>query len=447
MVVALAFVAAEGDDRPPDAKAGATPRDHDTLTDGAVPAPLVEREEVHFISLDVVIERRAGGAWKRADDIKKEQIVFRVGGRMTDLDSFENWCRPELDEARGPATGPVPAPVPGASESSRAAAGTQAPAGPADAASRSYILYLDLGHLTLAGRHAALGAAKDWAQHEARPLDRVMIVTGGQTLRIVRPLRPSTLHLAEDLEKVGTDSQLSGTWADGEGQRIEEVGHAEGAASPLWGDHGTLGAVYTRIDYQKAAMALRELDDLMAILGSIDGPKSLLLFEDTLRIVPGEEYGPRGELSDLQKPLQALADSANDRDVRIYPVQLGVMKQADSALTLLATETGGQYLDGTNRAATIFGRVAEDLSCFYRFGFRIGPGTPPRDARIEVRLREDGGTYRVRSRRTLGLPTRAERAEGLVRTALLMPSSARAFPVRLSSTTIFRHARGARVRL
>jgi len=449
LVFALAFGATERDDRPPrsDAKAGATAGNRDTGQEGAVPAPLVEREEVHFVSLDVVIERRAGGAWGRARDIIRDQIILRIGGRITELDAFENWCGSGSEEARGLDTGPAPAPVSGAPESSRAAAGGQASAGPADAAPHSYILYFDLGHLTLASRHAALGAAKDWAQHEAGPLDKVMIVTGGQTLRIIRPLLPSTLHFAEDLEKVKTDSQLPGMWADQEPVRIQEVDRAENPSSAIWSDHGTLGSGYTRVDYLKAATAIREMSDLMAILGSIEGPKSLILFEDTLRIVPGEEYGPRRELSDLQKPLQALADSANDRDVRIYPVQLGVMKQADSALTLLATETGGQYLDGTNRAATIFGKVAEDLSCFYRVGFRIGPGTPPRDARIEVRLRDDGGSYRVRSRRTLGLPTRAERAEGLVRTALLMPSTARAFPVRLTSTTMFRHARGARVRL
>ena len=163
--------------------------------------------------------------------------------------------------------------------------------------------------------------------------------------------------------------------------------------------------------------------------------------------MPGGEYRPRSRPQDVQAPLQSLARAANDHEVRIYLVQLGVTERANDALTLLATETGGQYLEGTNRAATIFGKITEDLSCFYRLGFRIRPGTVLREASIEVRLRDDGRSYRVRARRSLGLPTRAERAEGLVRAAFLMPSSARAFPVSLTATAVFRHAWGARARL
>src|SRR6185295_2413274 len=124
-----------------------------------------------------VIERRAGGAWSRARDVRRDQIVLRVGGRITELDSFENLCGSGSKEVPGLAAGSAPAPVPRASEPSHAAAGGPPPAGPPDAASHSYVLYFDLEHLTLASRQTAVGAAIDWAQHEARPLDKVMIVT------------------------------------------------------------------------------------------------------------------------------------------------------------------------------------------------------------------------------------------------------------------------------
>src|SRR5437867_1889971 len=202
-VLALGVGPAAPGDRPSwfVAEAGATFTDRDTRQDGTAPAPYIEREEVHFVSLDVMIERRAGGAWNRARDITRDQIDLLIGGQPTALDSFENWCGSGSEEAGDLA--------------SRA----RSPTGPADVVSHSYILYFDLEQLKLATRHAALRAAQEWARNGVRPSDKVMIVTGGHTLRIVRPMLPSTLHLSEDLEKVKTDFRVSEMWADGEAAR------------------------------------------------------------------------------------------------------------------------------------------------------------------------------------------------------------------------------------
>ncbi len=401
------------------------------------------------MTLDVVVERQAGGVWRRAADITLDQIELRVGGRVIEIESFENRCAPPGGGEAAPTA------TAGAATATSAAAGNAAATPGREAEDRSpgpmaphhYILYFDLEHLTLASRHAALQAALDWAEHVVRATDEVMIVTGGSSLRVVRAMRPASAHLKEDLLKVKTDFRVVEMWVDSEWRRVEEVERSERAGLGGGGGGGSLATVYARIDYLKATTSLREMRDLLAIVATIEGPKSLLVFEDTLRLLPGEEYGPSPHLVDVHEPLQTIVRAANDQGLRVYPVRLGGGERADNALTMLATETGGQYLEGTNRAASIFERLARDLSCFYRVGFRIRPEVVGRDAPLEIRIRGDGGPYRVRARRTFGLPTGAERTEEQVRSALLRPSFARAFPVSLTAAPIFGHARGARVRI
>ncbi len=59
-----------------------------------LPAPFIEREEVRFITLDIIAEERAGG-WRPLRDLTVRQIEVRVGHRVMPVDLFENRCRSE----------------------------------------------------------------------------------------------------------------------------------------------------------------------------------------------------------------------------------------------------------------------------------------------------------------------------------------------------------------
>ena len=58
-----------------------------------LPVPLLERDEVRFVTLDVAVEEKARKGWRPARDLLPDQIAVSLGGRRMDLEVFENWCR------------------------------------------------------------------------------------------------------------------------------------------------------------------------------------------------------------------------------------------------------------------------------------------------------------------------------------------------------------------
>ena len=70
-------------------------------------------------------------------------------------------------------------------------------------------------------------------------------------------------------------------------------------------------------------------------------------------------------------------------------------------MTLLASETGGGWIERTNDVSIAFERVADDAGCFYRLGFPSRDVFTGNSQRITVRITDDR-RYRLRYRRTLG---------------------------------------------
>ena len=382
-----------------------------------VPVPLIEREEVRFVTLDVVVEERfasADGGWRRSRDLRREQFQLLVGGSEIPLDLFENACSPQPSSE----TREAPAPAAGGPE--------------------RYVLYFDLEHLNFHGRYAAIQAARKWARDMAGRSDEVMILVAGYGLRIVRPMAPAADHLREDIDAILENPPPNEMWAEGEWARIEEIS----TSGP------TLAQFYADIDYSKTKRSLQNLQNVMTIFDSIEGTKNLLLFADTIRLVPGRQY-PAGDLrlSEVAIHLREVATAANERNVRLYPVRAGAEKRADDAFTMLATETGGQYVEGSNRLDVAFDRVKEDASCFYRIGFRTRPRYSGRTETILVRILGKDRIYRARYRRSLDDPTREERVEDIVRASYLDPDSAHGFPISVTATELSRHGDGSRVRV
>jgi hypothetical protein len=114
---------------------------------------------------------------------------------------------------------------------------------------------------------------------------------------------------------------------------------------------------------------------------------------------------------------------------------------------MLATETGASHVQGTNNIGLILDRIGEDLSCFYRIGFRMSPRHTGSTERIVVRIGESDTHFRARYRRTLTDPTREQQEEETVLAAYLAPAAARAFPVAVSARRLFDHPGGTRFRI
>jgi len=440
------------------------------------PSAFIQREEVRFVTLDMVVEERGGSGekgWHLARKLTKDQVRVFVGGHEMALDLFENWC-----------SGAPPLQTPGTIASAGGSPVTTGPSKPAIAesgngaaatsalSSQKYILYFDLRHLTLGGRNRAFRSAMDWAGKTAKPGDEVMIITGGLSLRIVRPLLPVAGSLKEDIQHAMEDFTSDDLWAEGEWRRQKEV---EKMAMLDFNAAETLAKSYATMDQDATRRSLENLHDLMALFGTIPGTKNLVFFGETVRLVPGSEYfaayleppvevaggfapaGVSGPSNDVSHELDQLVEAANERNVRIYTVQPaglkegrdipGAMTRDEGAMTMLATETGGSYVRGTNNIGLILDRVGDDLACFYRIGFRMSPRHTGSTERILVRIGDSDTRYRARYRRTLTDPTREQQEEETVLAAYLAPAAARAFSVSVRARRLFDHPGGSRFRV
>ena len=418
-------------------------------------SPYIQREEVRFVTLDLVVEDHRSGKWRRTTDLRKDQIKVLIAGKEIHLDTFETLCPGTTTVEAGDKAPPHPVDGEGAAQDTGTEAASPGTAGPEV---HRYILYFDLENLTLAARNNAFRAAAEWAERSVKPEDEVMIITGGLSLRVARPLLPASQHLREDVQAAIQDFSSVVMWADGEGTRQDEIERARkedlaDGRPPSMGNALALANSYAAIDYDHARRGLEYARQVMATYESIPGIKSLLFFTETLRLVPGSFYfdhlpiSPR-VLPDISAPMQALAREASDKNVRIYAVQAGGLeKDVEDPMTFLSTETGGAHLEWTNRLAGVFDRAGADLECFYRIGFRLPARQSGQTERIFIRLREEESKYRLRYRRTLDDPSREQREEASVRAAYLRPSAAKGFPVGLEVTRLKREEHGARFRV
>jgi len=422
-----------------------------------VPTPLVERDEVRFITLDVVIEEKGRRRWRPAGELDEGQVTVQVGGELVQLEQFERHCAlpgepPDEPQAPGATSNDEMAAVADSPEKASPKPGTVPASAPEPV---RYILYFDLIHLKLGGFHGSFRAAENWVEKTIRPGDEVMIVTGADALRIVRPLSPADDHILDQLALAREDYMRTDLWAEREGDanqgRIREILDQPNYSPPSLGlpPSKAIAVAYASMDYNRTRRSLRNLTHMMTLFEEIDGTKNLVLFQQTLRMHPGSAYPSAGPLSAVKSSLDRLARAANERNVRIYPVDamgLRIRGGIDNAMTHLASETGGRWLQGTNDLSLVFDRVAEDISCFFRLGFTVRPRFSGDTETIRITVEGDG-RYRTRYRRTLHDPTREQREEDRLRAAFLQPSTATALPVLLSTASLQIEGGGERVRL
>jgi len=415
--------------------------------------PLVQREEVRFITFDLAVEERSPGGWRRARGLGKDQITLLVGGRKTPLDLFESHCGEASDGSSQTASTPASAAPPGAASPPGNAndSTTPAPSGPAPDVVR-YILYFAETHLSFANRRNAYRAAIEWVKATARPTDEAMIVIGGRSLRIVRPMLPISQNLIEDIEAARGDFGSTDMWENQEESRLKEIRDAAHTAG--YYPAKTISDAYAGEAEARTRHALENMTRLMTLFEKVEGTNNLILFSDTLRFIPGRIYALASDLSDTYAELRRVTEAANERDVRIYPVHATGLtlepsfdSRADDALTMLASETGGRVVERTNRLGMVFDRVAEDVSCSYRVGFHFRPRYSGGTHRIEVRVAGPARGYRLRHRRSVDDPTPEAMETDSLTAAMLEPSAAREFPVSVRAVPILSDAAGSRVRI
>lgn len=381
--------------------------------------------EVSILGIDVVVTDRNG---KPVHGLKASDFELLHGGKPVAITNFHE--ERELAEA----------PRPAAPDAASAAA----PANPApEAASvrppRRIVVFLDRLYIPEPNRRRALfdGVKGLLAKSLAGPGDEAMVVSWGDSVRVVRSFTDDLVALDETLDAVARRVAR----LDSEANEIAELASRDFwfdsvAADPRVGT--TVGS--TELSREIAALQayntmkakVTALRGLVALMAGMEGRKSLVLVAHHFGRHPGREYyvGPRGGLvgfpqeRDGQPLLEELAAAANASGVTlygIYPYDNVAMVSAADAASLNPSTSSGAYGSGTDaiwmnemagldfvtektggttaphpgQLPRFLDQVAGDLGSFYSLGFPASGATRP--GAVKVRVRREGLTARTRA--------------------------------------------------
>lgn len=383
---------------------------------------VTESIEVNVSSVDVIVTDRSGA---HVHGLTKDDFELFDNGRPQPITNFSEYRNgAEIDIVAGRAAAPLPA-------------------APAPVVKRpvALLLFIDNQHLQLKTRQRATEAVIRFLEAHAGDAVRVIVIAfDGHTAK--------QLFAGDSAKAVAALPAIVASQPPHELEWKIERKHYEDLidGSPYW----YIGLEYAK-KYAEGAQAdaLRTIEALRQsadALRGFDGRKIVLYVTEGIPNAPGSEMlaywserfpstGNRGHgflpgslegfQYDLSKDLERLAASANASGVSLYSIdvkgtesdefdiQSKSRKEAEalrgtrfSALSFLATQTGGTFIHNQNVFDVPLAAVAGDFNDYYSIGYR----TPPAKIaahRIEVRLKKRG--LQVRSRQQYVVSTAEER--------------------------------------
>lgn len=411
----------------PSGRAGAQP---------ASDAPRIAASaEVSILGIDVVVTDENG---RPVHGLTAADFEIRHGGKPVVITNFHEERREEARAVPGEPAGMDPSGV--------------AAIGAVETVSRQprkVVVFVDRLHLPEPNRRRELfdGVKGFLAKALTGPGDEAMVVSWGDSVRVVRSFTDDLVALDETLDAVARRV------ARLDGQAIEV---AELAARDFWFDTiaadprvgGTVGS--TEISREIGALQaygtmkakVTALRGLVALMAGMEGRKSLVLVAHHFGRYPGREFfvGPRSapigafKERDGKPLLEELAAAANASGVTLYGIypyeRAALASAADSAalnpsissaaygsgfdaiwmnemagLDFVTEKTGGSTAGHPGELPRFLDQVASDLGSYYSLGFPAS-GTRKPEA-VKVRVKREGLT--VRTRTTVAERTAEER--------------------------------------
>jgi VWFA-related protein len=139
------------------------------------------------------------------------------------------------------------------------------------------------------------------------------------------------------------------------------------------------------------------LTSLIRMLADHEGSKAIVLFSDLSTKIEDRAFSWRPLIAtplaiDYDRQFEALATSATDARVAIYPVHSRglTVRSSSHRLARLAVETGGRFTQYTNDLSLAYRRAQRDLACRYAVGFYDRRPTEDRLRRLNLRVRRRG---------------------------------------------------------
>jgi VWFA-related protein len=324
----------------------------------------------------------------------------------------------------------------------------------------SIILYIDNENIQPLDRTRVLKQVRQFVNEIMLPHVRVMVVSGGRSMKVVQPFTNDTKLIRDALRSMGT---LAGARVELDGQRREIIGdlqrHIERGRSDRRDDYTTRSLIEGDIRTYGEQLVM-ELDQSVArireaafMVAGLPGRKIMVHVSSGLPMVAakdlinhydhlfeGGNILPMLSRFDRRNQFRSLAATANAQGLSFYMIDAtgltgaaGVsaehsrpvdpmvsaihVNNLQEPLLYMADSTGGRaLLDSNDVTEGLFG-LKEDLFTYYSVGYTVSTSGGDVVHRVKVEL-PDHPDYEVLHRRTLVERSRETEVQDTVANAL-----------------------------
>ena len=378
--------------------------------------------EVSILGVEVVVTDKDG---RPVHGLSAADFEVFHGGKPVAITNFHE----ERD------LGPVPG-APGLAAPVTASPG----AAPAARVPRRVVVFVDRLYLPEpARRHQLFDGLKQFLAKALGPGDEAMVVSWGDSVRVVRSFTGNLEELDATIDAVARRAARMGNeaaelselasrdfWFQAVDEALDRTPSADVGSTDLSRDVAALQA------YNVMKAKTTALRGLIALMAGMEGRKSLVLVAHHFGRYPGREFylGPRSAPTgmprerDARPLLEELAEAANASGVTLYGIypydRVSMVSAADSpalnpeiasgaygadldavwmnemaGLDFVTEKTGGTTAGHPGLLEQLLEQAGTDLGSFYSIGFPAAGGT--RSAAVAIRVKRPGITTRTRA--------------------------------------------------
>ncbi|HEX7614824.1 MAG TPA: VWA domain-containing protein [Thermoanaerobaculia bacterium] len=419
--------------------------------------PLVRSVEISITNVDVVVTDAKG---RPVTDLTPLDFILTQEGKKQTISNFSF--------VRNTNTPAVPAAEPAPLEPSPAA--SPAPAPPPGPAGAHLVVFLDFLHLTAPNRNRAVASLAEFLPRTVGPRVEVQVVSFDHALRPRGPFTNDGKVISAVLEGLKGETTLGDAPARERSGLFSQIDSALGAdprmRPPLVDQAISALRLWCDRQAHDVDATLDAARSTAATLSGVEGRKILILVTEKLPPSPGRDIwdyflrgldrisrGSRGNADitdmswkdfDRSPSFGRLSSASNGSGVSLFVVDAGGLTgdtalsaeflgtdvsvngglatlDAESALRLLADETGGAAIVGRNNLALALESLEPAWTSYYSLGFESNSSKPGVPQSIRVSVNRPG--VRVLTRRNVVERTAEQKIADAVMSGVHFPKT------------------------